>query len=367
MNKTNVFVNSGLDCLKDILRYESVNRVFLVTGKSSYDSVSSTIQKILSGYEVGIFNDFEVNPKLSDVIKGVEMYRNFHPDIVIAIGGGSSIDIAKSINILSVQPYVNELNEIDNITLINPAKIPLVALPTTAGTGSEATHFSVLYIDQKKYSLAHESILPKYVVLDAQLVKTMPDYIAACSGFDALSQAVESIWSSNRSIESERYAVIAIEKILPNIVGSVSERKNDSLSEMVEGSYYSGKAINITKTTAPHAISYPLTSNYGVPHGHAVAAILGPTALFTYRLADYRLKNKISEIFSLFGCASDEDFYQYWSALMSKCRLASRLNGFGVTKESIDAVVRGVDSERLSGHPVDLSPDNIRQIVGFIL
>ena len=359
-----VYLNKGLDVFSSILHEVGAEKVFIVTGKSSYVSVKETIEKQLAGRDVYIFNEFEKNPQLNDIAAGIEQFNKYSPDVIVAVGGGTAIDIAKSIKYLSVQQdeimrIIKGESKIENIS-----SIPLVVLPTTAGTGSEATHFSVIYIDKNKYSLAHENMKPDYVVLDPSLVISMPRYVAACTAFDALSQALESYWSRNASDESKNFARESINQVLPSLSESVNKPTFENKRPLVKGAYLAGKAIDITKTTAPHAISYSLTSYYGIAHGHAVASLLAPTASVTYELGDMETKNVFNEIFTMFGCESVAEFSNKWKEMMRLCGLNPRLSEYGIDK---DVVVNNVNSERLSGHPVVLNRNDIQRIVDAVV
>ena len=186
----------------------------------------------------------------------------------------SVIDFAKSLNI-----KISNNNDFKSIVINNDSitneGLPLVAIPTTAGTGSEATHFSVVYIKDIKQSLSHPLIKPAVAIVDPQFTYNLPPFITACSGLDAFCQAIESYWSVNSSDESKKYAIDAIVKIKNNLIDAVKTSSKESRHELSIASNLSGKAIDITKTTAPHAISYPLTKLFNIPHGYAVALILG--------------------------------------------------------------------------------------------
>ena len=291
-------------------------------------------------------------------------FNKFGPDLILAIGGGTVIDVAKSIRGLAKQK--NEIKEIvtGSKDIKFKSSVPLVVMPTTAGTGAEATHFSVVYIGKEKYSLASEYMLPDFVILDPLLVASMPKYVAACTAFDALTQAVESLWSINATHESKKYAKEAIEVILPNMVESINSPSLVTKGNMVKAAYLSGRSINITKTTAPHAISYSLTSYFGVAHGHAVAALLAPTALITYELCSDEKKKIINDIFKLFSCCGATEFHNKWLSLMDLCGLSTRLNSYNI---DASVIVDGVNAERMKNHPVKLSVKDIDVIVESIV
>ena len=150
---------------------------------------------------------------------------------------------------------------------------PLVCIPTTAGTGSEATHFAVIYVDGKKKSIASQQLLPDVVILDPQLTDNMPAYVSACSGFDALCQA--TYWSRAATPLSQLYAALTIKVLIVELPQAVNSNSRLVRDKMQMAANWAGKAINISKTTAPHAMSYVITQEFGIPHGHAVALTLG--------------------------------------------------------------------------------------------
>ena len=208
-------INHGFEgYLIDILKSIKPNNILVVTGEKSFDdsNIASRLMPLLSEYKVQRYSGFSSNITVEDLNKGIEITRQFMPDIIIAIGGGSVIDMAKQINIFSKH------DNIPNIIINNQKKLgdklcPLVAIPTTTGTGSEETHFAVIYIDKKKYSVANKEMIPEYKIIDSSLSHSMPIKLQASCGFDALSQSVESYWSIKSSEESRRYSMESIKLI----------------------------------------------------------------------------------------------------------------------------------------------------------
>jgi alcohol dehydrogenase class IV len=156
---------------------------------------------------------------------------------------------------------------------------PLIAIPTTSGTGTEATCFAVVYIDKTKYSLKHSSILPDYTIIDPTLTHAMPPLVTAATGMDALAQAIESYWGVKSTHESQAYAREAITLTLAYLKAAC-QNEVEARDAMSRAANLAGKAINLTETTACHAVSYPITSYFNVPHGHAVALTLA--SMFGY-------------------------------------------------------------------------------------
>jgi len=284
---------SAKDNLKKIIEIFAPRRIFLVRDKKSYELsgakllIDSVVRQ--KSIEIIDFFDFTENPKEEEVIKGLNLLETKHIDLIIALGGGTVIDMAKLIRFRN--SYTGYLKHSDFKKSKEP--IPLIAIPTTAGTGAEATHFAVLYDKKVKYSIAHPDMTPNIAIVDPEFTYTTPPYLTACSGFDALSQGIEAYWNINATTESDKYALKAIKLIYPNLLLAI---KNDlaARNKISEGAYWAGKAIDIAKTTAPHAFSYPFTSYYNFPHGHAVALSFPFFIHYNMYIPENEYKGKIS-------------------------------------------------------------------------
>ena len=264
MQKFFIDKNSHKD-IKKILQDEGMSKPMLVVGKS-FDKSFLKDYFLENNISVTKFNEFSSNPTYESVKKGKMLFSKEKCDGIIAIGGGSAIDVAKCIKLFS------NMNDEENY-LHQPIKensIKLIALPTTAGTGSESTRFAVIYYKGEKQSVANESIIPDYVILEPDVLITLPVYQKKCTLLDALCQAIEAYWSVNSNDESKEYSKKAISLIMDNIWGYLKGEQKANLNIML-GANYAGRAINITQTTAAHAMSYKITSLYEIPHGHAVA------------------------------------------------------------------------------------------------
>jgi alcohol dehydrogenase len=358
----------GIGSLNEIYRILEENKaktIFLVTGKKSF-SLSGAEQKLnilLEKKEVTTFNNFSSNPKLRDVKKGIKLLQSVNSDLIIAIGGGSVIDMAKLISVLAVQKKSNLKDIIKEPALINAKGVPLVAIPTTSGSGSQATHFAVVYIENEKHSLAHKYVLPDYAIIDSSLSVSSPRNVAASSAMDALSQAVESIWSINSTIESKLYASEAIKLILNFVNLAIDKKNDDALQSISMAAHLSGKAINITKTTAPHAISYILTSDFNIAHGYAVALLITPVAYISFVKNDKEFNKSLDMIFKLFNCNTIDEFIKKWLNLMDSLGLHLSLKELGICYKDLEVIVKNVNMERMKNHPVSLKNKDLKQIV----
>ena len=372
MSQKEIIGKGTIAKLKEILSERKLNNIFLVTGKSSYEKsgAKDAIEPILSDYKVTHFSDFEVNPKVKDIEKGMEIFKKNNCDFVIAVGGGSVMDIAKSINILAS----NEGNPTEYIknqkNIENKGKV-LVAVPTTSGSGSEATRSAVVYIDKTKYSLDHEFIIPDYTIVDSQLTMNLPKHITASAGMDALSQAIESYWCIDSTEESKDYARKAIKLIMGNLIDAVDNPTRESREAMAEASFLAGKAINISRTTACHAIAYPITSYFGVPHGHAVALTLAQMLVYNSKVTEKDILDKrginyvhetLKEIAGLIGADDIQDANKRITSLMEEIGLKTRLSEIGVkTDEDIEIIIKnGFNPQRVNNNPRLLTEETLR-------
>jgi alcohol dehydrogenase class IV len=357
-----------------ILGKFSPKKIFLVTGKKSYFSsgAKNLLSKIINEYGYIRFFDFEINPKIKDIKRGIDLFNKEKCDFVIGIGGGSVIDIAKSISFLTTQK--GDLEEfIKEKVPLKRREIPSMVIPTTAGTGSESTHFSVIYLDKTKYSLAHNTLLPDFVILDPVFTENLPPYITACSSMDALCQAIESFWSTNSTEESITYSKQAIELIMPNIIKNVNNPNKVSREKMLIASNLAGKAINIAKTTVAHSVSYPITSYFNIPHGHAVALTLPYFIEFNNgvsleNLQDNRgikfVKGRMNELFAVLKVKTADKAKVKIINIMKKINLETSLLKLGINRNNIDIIIEnGFNPQRTKNNPKIVTEIDLRNLI----
>lgn len=266
---------SGIASLQELpalIKKYNAKKTLLVTGKGSYAAcgAAEVIDPIFAPGSVIRFSDFAVNPKIEDAERGTQIARDAGVDLILAVGGGSPMDMAKLIKAFYADPSKAVALTKGEVQMTDPG-LPLIAVPTTAGSGSEATHFAVAYIGKDKYSLASPYLLPEEIILDGRLLASSTPYQRACNGLDALAQAIESAWAAGSTEESRGYSWEAIEKLMRHLPAVVAQNADDAaFQDMIVSANLAGRAINISKTTAAHAWAYGLTGHHDVPHGHAV-------------------------------------------------------------------------------------------------
>ena len=366
-------IDIGRGSISKLIKYISCTKqkIFIVCGKSLYENFHAfnLIKKIQTKHNLVFFSDFSKNPKIEDAIRGGKYFINSNCEIILAIGGGSSIDMAKLIN--AYQQFPNKFFKLikGNIELKYQCK-KLIAIPTTAGTGSESTHFAVVYINEKKYSLASKFLLPSIAIVDSNLVSTMSKYVAACSAFDALSQSIESYWSINSNSKSKKISLEAMRLIFKNIEKAVILKDKRSVTKLMFASNLAGRAINITKTTAPHALSYKISSLTNIAHGHAVAITLGKFFKINHysnkiRKPITKRKNlyNMKKIYKIMKVSGPSEAENSWYKLMKICGLENDMLKLKLnTKPVVDKIVNSINIERLKNHPIKISKKEFKSI-----
>lgn len=365
----------NINSLHSILTDFSSRKIFIVTGKRSYAccGAAGRLGELLKNYEFCTFSDFAYIPKIVDLRKGLKLFGETDCDTILAVGGGSVIDMAKLLNFFGS-------NDIDPEQYFrNPEQNfkkgrALIAVPTTAGSGSEATQFAVLYINNQKRSVDNGFLLPDVSIVDAQFTLSLPPYPTAFSGMDALSQAIESYWCVYATALSQEFAKKAIELIRSNLLSAVTAPTPACRLAMAQAAHLAGKAINITRTTAPHAVSYPLTAFFNIPHGHA-AGVLMPSFLvynFDVTAADVldprgplHVQKTILEICRLLDQVSPAAAKQWLDNLMHHIGLKTRLYELSITSDQdIELIIEnGLNPERVKNNPRKLTENALRKIL----
>ncbi|AFA48516.1 iron-containing alcohol dehydrogenase family protein [Acetobacterium woodii] len=282
--------------LPEILKKQQLKKVMIISGPNlNKMGVVKKITDILSceGIEFVTFVEIEANPSVETVDLATKAFLASEADSIIALGGGSPIDVAKAVGVLA--KYGGSITEYEGADKVPGTIIPMIVIPTTAGTGSEVTAFSVITDRKRNYKLTVFSyeLIPAYAILDPNLVMTSPVKTAAACGIDALVHAIEAYLSKAASPFSDAMAEKAMELIGKNIRLFVADRQNEKAAEnMLYGSMFAGIAFAWARLGNVHAMAHPLGGYFDVPHGVANAILL-PVVLEYNALADEGRYEKI--------------------------------------------------------------------------
>ena len=359
-------IYNGIQHLKEAIA--DSRKVLLVRDASfPFLSIKDVVNSVLS--DAVVFEEFAPNPLYEQVGKGVELFNAQGCDTIVAIGGGSAIDVAKCIKLYcKMSP--------DKLFLDQPYQdtgVKLVAIPTTAGTGSESTRFAVIYYEGKKQSVTHESIIPNVAILEPSVLKTLPLYQKKCTMLDALCQGIESWWSVNSTDKSKVLSRKAVELVMAHWHAYIFDNTDEAAAQIMTAANLAGQAICITQTTAAHAFSYKVTSIYGLPHGHAVAACLHH--IWEYmdnhfekcidsRGGDY-LAQTFNDISSAMGCQNVPDAIALFRHMLQEMELAQPSST--EKEKSIDILASSVNPIRLKNNPVALDAATITKLYHAIV
>lgn len=359
-------IYQGIDYLNEALKGST--KVLLVCGSSfPYLGIKDKIEHI--GTPFMVFDQFTSNPLYEDICRGVDLFQVTQCDTILAIGGGSSMDVAKCVKLYCQmskdKPYLQQEYK--------DTGVKLIAIPTTAGSGSESTCYAVIYHDGKKQSVMHKSIIPDVVILEPKLLKTLPVYQKKCTMLDALCQGIESWWSVNSTDESKRYSKIAVETIIKYWREYIFENTDFSAEQIMLAANYAGRAICITQTTAAHAFSYKITSLYKLPHGHAVA--VGLSEIWEYMLLNMNkcleprgeeyLWGIFADISKAMGCLTLEQAVVKFRQILTEMEIT---NPVAINKtEEIEILSHSVNPVRLKNNPVELCEFTIKSLYEIII
>ncbi len=298
-----VMIDKGFEGIPEILRTNNKKRPLIITDEGIYKlGLTEELENILKkeNIEYELFHGVVANPTTDIVDKALELYRTFNADSLIGFGGGSSIDTAKAVGALVANPK-KKLKNMKGILKVRK-KIPLlIAIPTTAGTGTEATLASVV-VDSNtrvKYAINDFPLIPRYAVLEAKVTLSLPQFITATTGMDALTHAVESFIGRSNHRKTKSDAKKAVKLIFENLVTCVNNPENiEARRAMLKASYYAGCAFTRSYVGYVHAVAHSLGGEYNIPHGLANAVIL-PYVLELYGKSVYKKLNELAVVAGL--------------------------------------------------------------------
>jgi len=361
--------------LKDIILFikkKKFKRIFIITGNKSFlncEFKKNVIKKINCKFFI-YFKDKTYFPVLNELLLICDKVKNFNPDLIIALGGGTVLDYAKLASVFCLNNH-----SIGNIRK-NKIKITnkfckLLALPTTAGSGAEVTKFSVIYVNNIKYSIEHKLLKPDYFFLIPQFAIASSVQVRMSSGFDAIAQAIESLFSRNSNKRSLKYSLISLKYSLNNFVNFVKKPNLKNSLAMLNASNFSGQSINIAKTNAPHALSYYYSSKFKILHGVSVSIFFKEFINYFYfnkskSVAKFNLNKRFKIFFKSVKVKNISDFNMNFNLLLKNSGLINYVKKYqriSSIRKNINVIANFVNKERLNNSPVKLNNIQLRKII----
>ncbi len=349
---------NALENIKPILEKNNAKKVALFTDKGIessglMDYPISLIKE--AGAEVVLFDELPREPSYIQAQAVIDQFKSAGCDFIVACGGGSVQDTAKLASILITDEYgVKEL-------LDDPKRgrkqIKTLMIPSTAGTGAEATPNAIVGVPEKqvKIGIVNEEMIVDYVILDAVMIKKLPRKIAAATGVDALAHAIECYTSNKANPFSDTFSLRALDLILNNILEACNDPEAvEAKNRMQIASFLAGVAITASGTTAVHALSYPLGGKYHIAHGDSNAILLAPVMRFNESYCRDRLASAYDQcVHGEKTCKTPEEKSAYiikWlEDIVKELDIPTSLSkAYGVPAEDIDFLVEaGMQQQRL--------------------
>ena len=355
--------------LKKFIENKGFKKILILAGKRSFNlsGLKNFFSEVKSN-ELKFYFKEKPFPDYEELLLIINEINRYSPDLIIAAGGGSVLDYAKIANVINQEDNLNEKIISNNYKLKNNNR-KLIAIPTTAGSGAEVTANAVIYINNVKYSVEGQLIKPDDFFLIPDFIKGASNKIKSSAGFDAISQSIESLISLKSNDDSVKYATRSLEISLKYFLNFLSNPNLENTSAMAFAANLSGRAISISKTTAPHAVSYPFTSLFNISHGHAVSLTLDKFMTFNYKnlkknKSNFDLKKRYEILFNLSKSNNIEEFQFFLNNLQKKAQLENNFTNLGINiNNSIDRILNDVNEQRLSNNPIQIDKQIIKKIL----
>lgn len=361
----------ALENLKTIVKDAKKVAIFTDRGILSTGLVDLPLAKLQeAGKETIVISDLPPEPTYMQVQKLVDEFKASGADFIVAVGGGSAMDTAKLASLLATERYtVKDL--LDDPTLaVKTVKTCLI--PTTAGTGSEATSNAIVAVPEQelKIGIVNSSMVPDYVVLDAEMIRKLPRKIAAATGIDAMAHAIECFTSNKANPFSDIFALEAFDLIMNNIETACDDPDAmEAKNRMQIAAFYAVVAITCSGTTAVHALSYPLGGKYHIAHGVSNAILLVPVMKFNEPVIRGKLAAAYDRIVHGEKTCTTEAEKSAWvvermGQIVRHLDIPTSLSEFNVPREDLDGLVKaGMQVQRLLVNNMrTVTPEDARNI-----
>lgn len=364
------FGMGSLKKLPEILKENNSDHVFLISDRVLESiGVVKKVQDIIEKGNIKCTTYLDVipNPTIEVVTEAAELYSNCRATSIVALGGGSPLDVAKAVGVLT--KFGGAITDYEGRNKVPGPIAPMIAIPTTAGTGSEATASSVITDESRnyKFSIISYETLPKYAILDPELIMTAPASIAASCGVDALIHAIEAYISKDASPFSDSMAEKAMELIGKNLRKFVADRTDEEAAcGMMVGSNFAGISFAWARLGNVHAMSHPLSAFYHVPHGVANSVLL-PTVMEYNAVADKGRYEKIYKyVCPEIGNVSDfkpEMLIEALKQLNDDLKIPKSLSELGVKEESIEEMAKdAMKSGNVLSNPRETTLEDMKML-----
>ncbi len=349
LNETSYFGEGARKVLPEEIKKRGFKKVLVVTDESLYKAgVSTKITDLLEANKINyvLFHDVKPNPPVKNVLDGVEMCKSEKCDLIVAVGGGSSIDTAKGISIIIANPDRSDVVSLNGASNTKNKGLPIIALPTTAGTAAEVTINYVITDPEKEIKMVcvDEHDIPIIAIVDTELMASMPKSVASSTGMDALTHAIEGYITKSRNIMSQMFSMKAIQLIYDNLAKAVNEKDQDAINKVGLGQYIAGMAFSNVGLGIVHSMAHQLGAVYDTPHGLANAILLPTVMEFNGEVSYEEFRKILTEAMHI-----DATEFTKEEVIKTFCECIRNLsNDVGITQTVKDVGAKKEDFEMLA-------------------
>ena len=375
LNETSYFGQGARKELAGEIKKRGFEKVFLVSDKSLVDAgVAAKVEEVLNeaGIQYDLYSEIKPNPTIKNVLDGVKACKKSKADVIVAVGGGSSIDTAKGISIVMTNPDRADIKSLNgNSNTVNKG-MPLIALPTTAGTAAEVTINYVITDEERKIKMVcvDPNDIPILAIIDTELMASMPKSLAAATGLDALTHAVEGYITKAHNLMSDMFHMQAIKLIFKYLTPAVNDKDPHAIEMMGYAQYIAGMGFSNVGLGIVHSMAHQLGAVYDTPHGIANAMLL-PTVM-RFNGADPATAQRFREILCQIGRPdaanlNDQDvvntFVWMISELSKSVGVTQKITDYGVKEEDLEMLAeKAMNDPCKPGNPRDVSKEEFIEL-----
>lgn len=365
LNETSYFGEGARKVLPDEIKKRGFKKVLVVTDESLYKvGVSKKVTDLLDANNIkyALYHDVKPNPPVENVLAGVQMCKDEKCDLIVAVGGGSSIDTAKGISIIIKNPDRSDVVSLNGVSNTKNKGLPIIALPTTAGTAAEVTINYVITDPKKEIKMVcvDEHDIPIIAIVDTELMATMPKSIAASTGMDALTHGIEGYIAKSRNIMSQMFSLKAIQLIYDNLAKAVNEKDQDAINKVGLGQYIAGMAFSNVGLGIVHSMAHQLGAVYDTPHGLANAILLPTVMRFNGEVCYEEFRTILTQAFHI-----DATLFTKEEVIKTFCDCIKNLaHDVGITQTVKDVGAKKEDFPMLADKAMNdpCKPGNPREV-----
>lgn len=301
LNETSYFGENTRENLAEEIKKRNFKKVFLVSDKSLVQAgVTAKVEEILTNSEIPyeLYDEIKPNPTIKNVTDGVEACKNAKADVIVAVGGGSSIDTAKGISIVITNPDRADVKSLNGLSNTLNKGMPIIALPTTAGTAAEVTINYVITDEERKIKMVcvDPNDIPIVAIIDSDLMASMPKSLAAATGMDALTHAIEGYITKEHNEISDMFHMKAIKMIFEYLPAAVNDKDKKAIEMMGIAQYVAGMGFSNVGLGIVHSMAHQLGAVYDTPHGIANSIILPTVMEFNGEVCYERFREILKEL-----------------------------------------------------------------------